>query len=1421
MAPDPSLSEVLPWLKTLPLAPEYRPTLVEFQDPIAYILKIEQEASRYGICKIVPPVPAAPKTTAVANLNLSFSSRSPSGDPTFTTRQQQIGFCPRRPRPVQKSVWQSGCRYTLSQFETKARSFERAHLRKSRKKNRSSTSLCPIEVESLFWKTAADKPSSVEYANDMPGSGFAELREGEMDMTAAENVGETAWNMRGVARAKGSLLRFMREEIPGVTSPMVYVAMLFSWFAWHVEDHDLHSLNYLHMGAGKTWYGVPRDAALAFEEVVRIHGYGGEVNPLITFATLAEKTTLMSPEVLISSGIPCCRLVQNAGEFVVTFPGSYHSGFSHGFNCGEASNIATPEWLKVAKEAAIRRASTNCPPMVSHYQLLYALALSLCSRNPKIVSTPKSSRLKHKRRCVGETMIKETFVQNVIHNNSLLNILLDDGSSCLILPQRTFDKPLCSGLHLKLQMKVKPRIALGLCHAEDKMEGNSVHDFYIGSRSSWPSSSGFCPAEENSNSVYYRKNLLATKISSLGSSGSQILSSRLQNKEGQNNKYRTDGVLDQGLLSCVTCGILSYACVAVMQPSEAAAEYLLSSNCNSFSNQIVGFEENCGLNNEATSNTLNSDVDVNVGHIEKIHSPVQVHFRNDGLLSNAKVERGASALDLLAAAYGDLSDSEEDALHDVSFCADGDKLTHSSLMCIVDDQSASDKDSYRMHVFCLEHAVEVEKRLRVLGGVNMMLLCHPEYPKIESEAKLVAEELGLDHQWKSVKYRDASEQDQEKIRLAIEDEDVIPCNGDWAVKLGINLYYSVSLSQSPLFRKQLPYNEVIYKSFFQKSPVEQISSGTISRRQKKIIFAGKWCGKVWMSNQVHPFLADQNFPDDDDNIDVSLEANSYRENVNQLVLSRRNSLNSYTADRRNSGKKRTKSEYLSSARKHAPAPARLDKDCNARYAEENSGYAGNADCDPNTDRSEAETDIEEDDEQAILGRRNSTNNNAVARRKSDHKKYTVRSSTRKCTHTWLDKSSDARCAEENSGNADGEQDRDRSEADTDMEDDKQANGSRWNSTKNNAYARRKFYKRKKSAVISNALKHAHIKSDNFSDSRYAKENSAHAGNSACAPDADRSQSNSDIDDDIQATIRKRHLTNSNGAPKRKSDEKRKCSVVRSRTRKATHTQLEDSSNAGCAEENTGNARYADDDRHRDQSSEADTDSEGKKQASVPRKNLPNNNAAARKKSGKKRKKLKDGCNRKAAQTRSGSSAKTGCAEDNFSMKCGGRFSCVSPSVKGTNQDQRSMQLRKRRLNSGEANVIVAPEKPNNRKKIKKALDSVPDKENFSCDIEGCCMSFRTKHDLCLHKRNVCPEKGCGKKFFSHKYLLQHRKVHCDDRPLKCPWKGCKMTFKWAWARTEHIRVHTGERPYSCREPGCDLTFRFVSDFSRHRRKTGH
>jgi hypothetical protein len=281
MPPSPG-DQVPAWLKSLPVAPEFHPTAAEFADPVAYILKIEPAAAPFGICKVVPPHPPPPKRTTLTYLTRSFAALHPDDpSPTFPTRHQQLGLCPRRPRPAIKPVWLSSHRYTLPQFEAKAGATRKAFL--SHLNVPASRVLSPLDLEALFWSAMAGRPVTVEYASDMSGSGFAPCagRPGQQPASPAQaNVGDTAWNMRGVARSPCSLLRFLREEVPGVTSPMLYVAMMFSWFAWHVEDHDLHSVNYMHSGAPKTWYGVPGDAALAFEDVVRVHGYGGDVNSL-------------------------------------------------------------------------------------------------------------------------------------------------------------------------------------------------------------------------------------------------------------------------------------------------------------------------------------------------------------------------------------------------------------------------------------------------------------------------------------------------------------------------------------------------------------------------------------------------------------------------------------------------------------------------------------------------------------------------------------------------------------------------------------------------------------------------------------------------------------------------------------------------------------------------------------------------------------------------------------------------------------------------------------------------------------------------------------------------------------------------------------------------------------------------------------
>jgi len=39
------------------------------------------------------------------------------------------------------------------------------------------------------------------------------------------------------------------------------------------------------------------------------------------------------------------KACQEPGQFIVTFPQAYHCGFSYGFNCGEAVNFATDDWI--------------------------------------------------------------------------------------------------------------------------------------------------------------------------------------------------------------------------------------------------------------------------------------------------------------------------------------------------------------------------------------------------------------------------------------------------------------------------------------------------------------------------------------------------------------------------------------------------------------------------------------------------------------------------------------------------------------------------------------------------------------------------------------------------------------------------------------------------------------------------------------------------------------------------------------------------------------------------------------------------------------------------------------------------------------------------------------------------------------------
>jgi hypothetical protein len=129
---------------------------------------------------------------------------------------------------------------------------------------------------------------------------------------------------------------------------MTYVGSWRASFAWHTEDADLYSINYLHTGAPKSWYCVAPAARARFESMAA--SYFPELAQSCP-AFLRHKDIMMSPTVLRQHGIAFTCALQRPGEFVVNTAGAYHTGFNHGFNVAEAVNFATPAWLALGRAA--------------------------------------------------------------------------------------------------------------------------------------------------------------------------------------------------------------------------------------------------------------------------------------------------------------------------------------------------------------------------------------------------------------------------------------------------------------------------------------------------------------------------------------------------------------------------------------------------------------------------------------------------------------------------------------------------------------------------------------------------------------------------------------------------------------------------------------------------------------------------------------------------------------------------------------------------------------------------------------------------------------------------------------------------------------------------------------------------------------
>ena len=185
------------------------------------------------------------------------------------------------------------------------------------------------ELETHYWKSLGfNQPM---YAADMPGSLFS-------DDTASWNVAKLE-----------NLLDVLGTKVPGVNTAYLYMGMWKATFAWHLEDVDLYSINYIHFGAPKQWYSISQEDARKFEKAMKTVW---PVDAKNCDQFLRHKTYLISPDVLQKQyGVKVNKLVHYEGEFVITFPYGYHSGYNIGYNCAESVNFATESWLEYGKIA--------------------------------------------------------------------------------------------------------------------------------------------------------------------------------------------------------------------------------------------------------------------------------------------------------------------------------------------------------------------------------------------------------------------------------------------------------------------------------------------------------------------------------------------------------------------------------------------------------------------------------------------------------------------------------------------------------------------------------------------------------------------------------------------------------------------------------------------------------------------------------------------------------------------------------------------------------------------------------------------------------------------------------------------------------------------------------------------------------------
>ncbi|XVF21568.1 hypothetical protein REPUB_Repub12eG0100700 [Reevesia pubescens] len=392
-------------------APVFHPSEEEFSDTLKYIESIRLKAEPYGICRIIPPPSWQPPCLIKEKSIWEYS--------TFVTQIQQFDKFPvqsvksktaefytgtskrrspgmsfqpgfssgysMKPKEVaclemECNVSKPGPEFTLKTFKKHADDFME-HYFLSKHKDVGHHAICKQgepSVESIEgeYRQILENPTGVEvlYVDNLDtitfSSGFP-TASNPMELYNYPSYVRSSWNLNNVPKLPGSLLSFENDKGSGVFVPQLRIGMCFSSLHWKVEEHHLYSLCHMHVGSPKIWYSVPERYSFKFEALMK------KYHPDLLakqFKLQHGVITGLSPFLLKSAGVPVYRCIQNPREFILVFPGAYHSAFDCGFNVVEAVNFAPLDWLPHGLNAAALYQAQGKKTSISFDKLLIRAA---------------------------------------------------------------------------------------------------------------------------------------------------------------------------------------------------------------------------------------------------------------------------------------------------------------------------------------------------------------------------------------------------------------------------------------------------------------------------------------------------------------------------------------------------------------------------------------------------------------------------------------------------------------------------------------------------------------------------------------------------------------------------------------------------------------------------------------------------------------------------------------------------------------------------------------------------------------------------------------------------------------------------------------------------------------------------------------